>query len=247
MKLIDTSFHHIDHINNKTERVRTASRSSQLDGYVSDLLGIITKANNKRSFIFKSNTAEVRAALDLMLNKKFKEGSEINVKRLLDIEKSAQDRYAHMTEIQKGILFQASLMHEGKQTIIISKADHSDFLDENELVLRRGLPLKKKLFKAMAVSFSSEGSVETVFVIDTNRKIASYWWDSYLELRERYTDSYNTNQALAILDRKIFSPIKRSFLQIIPFLGIAPLGISGIKPHSILLTIQSPCLININQ
>lgn len=211
MELIDTSFHHIDHINNQTARIETASQSSQLNGYVSDLLGIITKANNKRSFTFKSNTAEVRAALDLMLNKKFEEGSEINVKRLLDIEKSAQDKYAHMTDIQKGILFQAFLMHEGKQTIIVSKADHSDFLDENELVLRRGLPLKKKLFKAMAVSFSPEESVETVFVIDTNRQIANYWWDSYLELRERYTDSYNTNKALAILDRTIFNAIKKKF------------------------------------
>lgn len=211
MELIDTSFHHIDHVNNRTAKIRTASRSSQLNEYVLDLLGIITKANNKRSFTFKSSTAEVRAALDLMLDKKFEKGSEINVNRLLDVEKSVQDRYAHMTEIQKGILFQAFLIHEGNPTIIVSKADHSDFLDENELVLRRGLPLKKKLFKAMAVSFNSEGSVETVFVIDTNRQIANYWWDSYLELREKYTDSYNTIQALAILDRKIFNPIKKKF------------------------------------
>lgn len=211
MELIDTSFHHIDHVNSQTTKIKTVNQSSQLNEYVSELVGIITRTNSKRSFTFKSSTAEVRIALDLMLSQKFEEGSEINAKRLLHVEKSAQDRYAHITEIQKGILFQASLVYEKKKIIVVSKADHSDFLDENELELRRGLPLKKKLFKAMAVSFDTEGSVDTVFVIDTNRQIASYWWDSYLELGEKYTDSYNTDRALAILDRKIFNPIKKRF------------------------------------
>lgn len=211
MQLIDTSFYHIDHDNNQVAKVMTASHNDHLNRYVQSLLRIVTETRSKRSFAFRSETTQVRAALDLMLDSSFEEGAKTNADRLLAVERSAQKNYAQITEIQKGVLFQASLMYESRPTIVVSKADHSDFLEENELSLRKGLPLRRQLFKAMAVSFNPEKTAETVFVMDSNRKIARYWWDTYLELEEKYTDSYNTKQALEYIERIILNPIKRKY------------------------------------
>lgn len=211
MQLISTSFHHIDHDHGRIEKIETASKNNQLDKYVEGLLRIVTETKSRKGFTFRSNTTQVRVALDLMLSGKFEEGAEINANRLLTVEKSAQDSYAQITNIQKGVLFQASLSHENKQIIVVSKADHSDFLEESKLVLQRGLPLKRQLFKAMAVSFDVAGSIDTVFVMDSNRRISKYWWETYLELKEKHTNEHNTKNALDYLDRRIFNPIKKKF------------------------------------
>ena len=212
MELIDTSFHHIDHANSKTVEINVTDKDGQLKEYVSQLLElIIAKSSGKRSFSFQSDTSEVKLALDLMLNDDFEKGKSINGERLLRVEKATQDKYSHITEIQKGILFQAHFKTEDRIVIVISKADHSEFLDESDLQLRRGLPWKKKVFKAAAVYFDLEGIVDEVFVLDTNTNISRYWWESYLGLREKYTDSHNTKTALDILDRKVFDKIKIEF------------------------------------
>jgi len=64
---------------------------------------------------------------------------------LLDVEKIAQGKIAHLdTVIQKGSLFQAVLNKDDETTVIISKADHNQFLDEVVFTLKKWLPWEKR-------------------------------------------------------------------------------------------------------
>lgn len=212
MNLKFTSLHQIDHTNGTTE-VDISSQSSDLTRYVERLFTEITTSNSNRQFEFKSQTTEVRNALTKFLNEENDEAATINADRLLSIEIAAQAAISHLNiEIQKGSLFQAVIENEeGLKTVIISKADHNEYLDEIDFTLRKGLPWKKRIFKAFLVKFDIDGNPTNIYVYDTNQKISKYWWDSYLELREKYTDSHNTKTSLDMIDKKIFSKIKDEY------------------------------------
>lgn len=205
-----TSLHHVDHING-VSKIDITNLSTDLSTYVQRLFTEITDSDNRRQFEFRSNDTEVRTALTHLISENYYEGSEINANRLLQIELLAQEAINHLNvEIQKGSLFQA-VIGETTKSVIISKADHNEYLDELDFTLRKGLPWKKRIFKAFLVNFDTNNSPISLYVYDTNARMSRYWWDSYLELKERYTDTHNTKTSLDFLDKKIFSKIKTDF------------------------------------
>ncbi|GAB3027768.1 hypothetical protein GCM10027051_35900 [Niabella terrae] len=212
MNLSFTSLHQIDH-ETGIIGIDISSQSADLSIYVQRLFQEITTSDSSRQFEFKSVTTEVRTALTKFLAKEYAEAAQINSTRLLDVEISAQEGISHLNkEIQKGSLFQAVIENgDGLKSVIISKADHNEYLDELDFTLRKGLPWKKRIFKAFLVNFDDAGNPIALYVYDTNQKISRYWWDDYLELREKYTDSHNTKTSLDILDKKIFSKIRKEF------------------------------------
>ena len=210
MSIIFTSLHQIDHSTNKIKKIEI-SHSDDLNQYTNRLIHEITTSNNKRQFEFKSNTTEVRTASTKFLEKKFNEASEINSKRLLAVEQNAQTKIDRLNKvIQTGSLFQAVLTDGNETTIIISKADHNQFLDEVDFTLKNGLPWEKRIFKAFLVKFNNSDPIN-IYVYDTTDRMARYWWDSYLELEEKFTDTYNTKKSLDLLDKKVFNKIKKDY------------------------------------
>jgi hypothetical protein len=146
------------------------------------------------------------------MNGECEEASNINARRLVKIEKNAQEGISQLrVEIQKGSLFQAFIEDNNKKFVIISKADHSDFLDETDFTRHAGLPLKKRLFKAALVEVDDDGMINNVYVYDTSSAMSVYWWRDYLELSELFTDNYNTMKSLDILERKVFNKIKSEY------------------------------------
>ncbi len=137
--------------------------------------------------------------------------AEVNAKRLLTIEKQTQEKINLNVEIQKGSLFQVVVKDKNRNRVIISKADHNEYLDEVDFELHTGLPWKKRVFKAIAINFKEDLSIESVYVYDTNYSMSKYWWQDYLELREQYTDSENTKKSLDLLDKKIFKPLEKKY------------------------------------
>lgn len=211
MEVKYTSLHQIDHSLDEIKKVDIANQTEDLTKYTNRLINEITTSNNKRQFEFKSETTEVRSAISKFLDSQFEDAALINSKRLLGIEKIAQEKIAHLDKkIQKGSLFQAILKDGERTIIIISKADHNQFLDEVDFTLKNGLPWEKRIFKAFLVSFINSVPKE-IFVYDTTNRMARYWWESYLELQEKYTDTHNTKTALDILDKKIFNKLKKEF------------------------------------
>ena len=211
MNIIFSSLHQIDHFNETISKKEISEYSADLNRYVEKVFDEIVKSNSKRKFQFRSDTTEVRTAIQNIITGNYDSGSEVNASRLLKIEKDAQEKIAHLNiKIQKGSLFQAYLEQDEK-TFILCKADHNDFLDEIDFSLRKGLPWEKRIFKAILVKFNSDDTVNEVFIYDTNNRISKYWWYDYLELEEQYTDTHNTKTALETIDRKIFTLIKKDF------------------------------------
>lgn len=211
MNITFTSLHQIDHSTDEIKEIDISTQSDDLGRYTNRLINEITASTNKRQFEFKSDTTEVRIALSKYLEENFEEAAKINSNRLLDVEKVAQSKIAHLDKvIQKGSLFQAVLSENDTTTIIISKADHNQFLDEVDFTLKNGLPWEKRIFKAFLVKFQGSMPVN-IYVYDTTNRMARYWWDSYLELEEKFTDTHNTKTSLDVLDKKVFNKIKKDF------------------------------------
>ena len=209
MKIIGTSLHQIDHENNLVQERDGLEEGNQLSEYISILLQSVVKSNSKREFKFSSNLTQVRASLDEMISNSFANATEGNALRLLEKERLAQEKIIQLrSEIQRGSLFQALVQDESEKNIIICKADHEEILDEVDLRIRSGLPMRKGLYKAMLVKFSNDNQIKNVFVYDTNPSMAKYWWQDYLELSEIYTPAYNTERSIDIILKKGIEPLK---------------------------------------
>jgi hypothetical protein len=213
MDILYKSLHQINHYTDSIDEINVAGTSADLLMYVENLLKDIVEKQNKRKFKFESSTTEVRSTIDRYLQNDYANASLINANRLLRIEKQAQENISQLqVEIQKGSLFQAYIQNKESKIIIISKADHSNYLDEMDFALHAGLPWKKRVYKAVIIELDSNDAINNIYVYDTNTSNMSvYWWRDFLELSEVYTDGHNTQQALDLLDRKIFNQMKKDY------------------------------------
>ncbi|MEM6813070.1 MAG: nucleoid-associated protein [Bacteroidota bacterium] len=210
MEIHFTSLHQIDHALDSVKEVDIRSQGQDLTDYTKRLITEITEGTSKRKFRFKRDTTEVRGVIADFITGNY-EGKEINAKRLMDVEQKAQEAIAHLNkEIQKGSLFQAHLQNGKTSIVVISKADQQQFLSNEDFNLKSGLPWEKKIFKAFLARIEGNNVVET-FVYDTSARLATYWWDKFLELEEVYTSSFNTKTALKLLDSKVLNSLKKKF------------------------------------
>lgn len=204
--IVFTSLHYIDHVNNKISKKDISNEGTEaLSEYIKKLIEDIQLRASKRTFEFARETTEVRQSLNSFYNGKFGDASETNAKRLLSSEISAQKAIDHLgVSIQKGSLFQAIInVGEGKKLVIIAKADHDTYLDEESYEIREGLPWTKKIFKSFFIVINNDGTISKVTVSDTNDKVAEYWWKTFLELVVVRTSSENTKNMLGHILRPI--------------------------------------------
>ena len=212
MKIVSLSLHHIDQSKNELLVHDVAESTAALTRYIGSLIDNIFESGNAREYEFQSETKEVCEALKRIMDSgDFQVESETIGKRLLKSEMDAQVGIEHLKHpIPKGSLVQAHVQDDDLKTaIIISKADHADFLDEESFDERRGLPLQKKVFKAALITFDGQSIIETVRVYETGS--AKYWWNAFLELNEKRSDSLNTRTALQEIDDKVFKPLKKLY------------------------------------
>lgn len=206
--ILHTSLHQIDHHTNLLRPINIDNGSPDLTNYINRLISEITGGISPRQFQFASDSTETRTAISHFLTGDYSEGTNINSNRLLRIESEAQQRVSHLEiNIQKGSLFQAVIQDDNDHIVVITKADHNQFLDEADLILKNGLPFEKRIFKAFLARFNGTDFTQ-ILVYDTTSRMAKYWWSDYLELTEKYTDEYNTEKSLDILDKKLFNPMK---------------------------------------
>jgi len=208
-----TSLHNIDHNNGLIIPIDVDSRSAALEEYIKRLIEDIKEKSSKRHFEFKSETTEVRHAIDLFIKGNYVEASEINANRLLSVEQDTQKEMDKLSiSIQKGSLFQTVINYdEDSKMIIIGKADQNDFLDASDFAVHNGLPWKKRIFKSFLAFTDYSGNIKKVLVSDTTNTLMKYWWSDFFELSEIRTDKHNTIKFLEILDRKVFNPIKKDY------------------------------------
>ena len=210
MNILYASLNHINHISSSIKNVKI-DHSESLKEYTEKLLIEITESPKRRQYLFTSSKSEIRNVLeDIVIDNDRGRSIKLAAKRLLNKEKEAQEALKSKklkVEILKGSLFQAYIEVEGKESIIICKADHTEFLDENSLTVRSGLPWDKKIFKAALVRLKKGIIQEEVDVLDAN--LSKYWWREFLELEEKHTDSYNTEKSMEHFDNRIFNSIRK--------------------------------------
>ncbi|MBK9419442.1 MAG: hypothetical protein IPN44_00135 [Flavobacteriales bacterium] len=135
----------IDLASSGIEAIAPEHFGTDFNDYLKGLISIITMRSSGRSFIFQSDTTEVRSQIPLLLNPlAFEAASETIASRLLLTEQATQERMARLNvEIQKGIIIQAVVTDNGVKRFVLCKADHNEFLDELHFRKARGLPIKK--------------------------------------------------------------------------------------------------------
>ena len=139
----------IDHDNNRIV-VEPIDEQENIKQYVMDMLETISKDIGEREFVFKDGEETMKTYLNRFLQDENKNDITRNkANRLLLKEQEAQNKYAQITQIQKGIMFAALCkMTDREYKVIISKADYSEFLEESSGEKKNGLPTKKKKFKS---------------------------------------------------------------------------------------------------
>ena len=200
----------IDTHNDQVIPVDKDQYGKDFEDYLTGLIDIISEGSG-RSFIFERDTTEIRTLIPKIISgEEFSVVSQIAAQRLLSCEKNTQQTIQKLgKEIQKGIVVQAIIQENNSFRYVICKADHSEFLKDGDYTKTKGLPTKKKVFKAFYANFDSTGTVDNVIVYDTNSIMSKYWWSDFLELTEVYTDKHNTITAFEAIDKGVLTKMKK--------------------------------------
>ena len=214
MIIIDACLHHIDVANETFRKVSINPKNEDLNQYLGNLLFEVDRQQHNRSFAFASETTEFYTAL-ASIEDSLDACGETLASRLLLKEIACEERMAHLDKTGKGYLNKGSFLEfiykqdedDDQKVYLGVKVDHQEFLDERDFKRHLGLAYSKKIYKACKVLFDDD-TPTSVFVCDTGAKIALYWWQDFLELKELNTNETNTERACSGIISKL-SPIKK--------------------------------------
>lgn len=214
-KRIFDAMYHIDLVNNTV--VQKEVGIGDLDEYIVELLDTIVDLPDSRFFGFESESTEVKTLLDKILFEKNENPENPDclsicdsiANRLLRKEIEAQEKYAHLTKLQKGSLIQSLVEYQEQLYFLISKVEHESFLNTEDLVRQIGLPYEKKALKTCLIKFTIDDDVESIIVSDTNVRISQYWVKDFLELKEKNSNEKNTSTAFNSIDLVLTRQLKK--------------------------------------
>jgi len=203
----DMSLYLID-ISNKEYKETNIPEDSDFKAYVDELLSEIQNINEKRRFEFSSTTNEFHTVLINYFQEESLENKSAKnlAKRLLKKEIAADEKIAKLNKkVNQGCFLQLLLKENDSFSYCGVKVDYDEYLDRINFKDRIGLKKKKKIYRAVKVSFNKDGIPEDVHVFDKNTTLASYWWKEFLELNEQQGDELNTKRASEAVVNKIKS------------------------------------------
>lgn len=215
MEIIKIQIFKIDIEEKEVINIDSRTYGEELNNYLLELFETIISGSSGRQFKFERKTTEVRSQITKINNgENFNESAKVIADRLLVVEFEAQQKMDKLKiTIQKGIVVQAQIIQDEQKKFIICKADHNEFLNEVDYTLSKGLPVKKKAFKAFVCDLNDDDSDSDILVYDTNPSDTKYWWKELLELEMIITDEDNTENAFGAIDKVIINNIKENFPQ----------------------------------
>lgn len=207
-----SSFHQID-LNNNQVISRTMAEGD-LEEYVLTLVEKAIRDRQNRVFAIRSETTEVvsqvrRITQSGLTNELFGQCTEVIANRLLQEEVKAQARYQHFTSILKGSLIQALFEYEDDTYFLIAKVEDEEYMERERLIRQLGVPFEEGTLKTCLFKFSESGTIDNIMIGDSNSRLATYWWDGFLELRELNSDEKNTQIAFNAIDHQIAKIVKK--------------------------------------
>jgi len=215
MEILKIQIFKIDIDEEEASNIDSKTYGEELDNYLLELFETIISGSSGRQFKFERKTTEVRSQITNINNgQDFNNCSKVISERLLKVEVDAQKKMNKLkVTIQKGIFVQAQISEDKNNKFIICKADHNEFLNEVDFTLSKGLPTKKKAFKAFVCDLNDDDSDSGILVYDTNPSDTKYWWKELLELEMIITDEDNTENAFGAIDNVITKNIKEKYPQ----------------------------------
>lgn len=207
MEITEKEIFKIDLLQSEAETIDHSLYGDEFETYLHGLIELVMTGSTGRSFKFDRDTTEVRAQISKIIEGgNFSEISKTIADRLLNCEKVAQSQMDKLgIEIQKGIFIQAIVQDEERK-FIICKADNSEYLNEINFKLSRGLPIKKKVFKGFVCTLNDDNSVADISVFDLN--LTKYWWREFLELTTIRSDEVNTQNAFDAIEKSVLKKLK---------------------------------------
>nr|WP_288466617.1 nucleoid-associated protein [uncultured Pseudomonas sp.] len=215
-----TSLHHIDIEKNANTKFPADLNNRELEVYLETLLREINEKEQKRLFLlplqqttFKKVANSISKSFDLEENSV---GTEL-AERLLAIEVKTSQKYAHLskkddTHVKIGSFLQFTYTDKGCLRYLGVKVEHQVILDQTDFKKRAGLGLTEKIYKAFNVEYNKEGIPTDIYIYDSKSKLTKYWWQEFLELQEKNTDTFNTQKASQEVINKL-AILKKSFPQ----------------------------------
>ena len=211
MNVIFKSVHKFDLVRIKPVEIPLLAEQVDFNDYLQQLIEEVIADDRGRKYLFPKDSTAIMATIDSVVSAKNASAATLDAaKRLLRIEEEVQGRIEHLRiEVQRGILIQALVDLNGQQLFLIIKAEHAEFINENDNKRATGLPIKKKIFKSVCIYLGQDQKPTHAMVTDYRTSISTYWWHNFLELEEEYTNEQNTERSIDVLDRKIFSGMKK--------------------------------------
>lgn len=228
------SLHHIDKENDKVTPKNVSIQDAST--YIAELAEKMIANEHMREYKVKSNpniivsqilniissltpAANEGATTVTPINTTTNSNPELSISsRLLLSQRTAQERYKILTNIKKGSLIQGLVDNNSTLVYIIALIEHSSFIDENDLKLKTGLPdATKAALKSVRIHFNTDLSIDKIYLSDSSKKIAEYWYDGFLDLIECINDISNTKRAYNFikghLKNKLSSKHKQDYLE----------------------------------
>lgn len=204
----------IDHENNTVSEENLAKLVNIKD-YVMAIVKQITDNKGDRRYKFKETEFTMKTLVDKVVMDVDRDAQVLDMaKRLLEKENAKQKQIGGLTEIQKGVMLVAFCkMTSTEYKVIICKADYSEYIEEVSGEKKRGLDIKRKIFKSFAANVTMKaGSFDygDIVTYDVNTKRAVYWYDEFLDLYELLSDERNTEKAWYAIKAKILTPIYKN-------------------------------------
>lgn len=205
----------IDHENNDVSPEELGEEGNVRD-YVMDMVENIADNVGDREYEYKEGEETMKGYVDSFITGENRELITVLIaNRLLNKESDAQIRYAHITEIQKGIMLIAFCwMADDQYKVVISKADYTEFIEEATGQKKNGLPTKKKIFKSYVANVTLRDrlyNITKIVTYDVNAKQAKYWYEDFLDLKAKLDDKANTKRAFEVIRSQILEPLRKNY------------------------------------
>ena len=206
-------------VNAETGEVAVAQFAdvNNLTQYLQGILSEIAENEGDREYYFDPDRIRARTLTERVVNQENADEAATELAtRLASIEQDTQVRVAKMgVRIQRGVLIVSYVrMTETEYKLIISKADYTEFMEEETGAIKFGLATKKRLFKSFVANYSVEKEVlmqGRIVTFDTNRSKSTYWWKDFLELKEKRNNTTNTKTAFNQIQEIILKPLEKNY------------------------------------
>lgn len=215
---MDIKFIFLDNIDLENNKIiRRDINVTDAYEYISSILNYMMETTSKREYIRKDASYTMDKIVEIMqnylpirnaaltstnktdiyssnINKYFNKLTESISYKLLQEQGEAKKKYINLKNgVQKGSLIQALVENNNEIIYLSCLIEHALFVDENDLKYKKGLPTSDKAtLKSCLVYHSDNGDINSIFLTDTRTKFTEYWYDGFLELKEKRSDSTNT-------------------------------------------------------